>query len=293
MDIEEIKSKIKDTFLMVSPNLEKLNHNVCGLVVLKNNTMSHTKTLIFLLLVPIYSFPQDLIIQDVETGEPLPGVNVYSGSTGTTTDTNGVCSLDEFYDDDEITVSHIGYGKTKFKKSEIPDTLHLKISTIPISGISVLSLKSKKQRRRFRKLERDVMKVYPYAVLVGRLLDEYSAILDSLGELSYFKGKREKKKVFRSIEDQLIEKYGNRVRRMTKHQGRILTRLIDREISLTSYKIIKDFRTGFTAGFWQLTARLFGHNLRSEYDPSKGEDRLIEHIIITLIHQEDHEPPDS
>ena len=255
--------------------------------------MSHTKTLIFLLLVPIYSFPQDLIIQDVETGEPLPGVNVYSGSTGTTTDTNGVCSLDEFYDDDEITVSHIGYGKTKFKKSEIPDTLHLKISTIPISGISVLSLKSKTQRRRFRKLERDVMKVYPYAVLVGRLLDENSAILDSLGELSYFKGKREKKKVFRSIEDQLIEKYGNRVRRMTKHQGRILTRLIDRETSLTSYKIIKDFRTGFTAGFWQLTARLFGHNLRSEYDPSKGEDRLIEHIIITLIHQEDHEPPDS
>ena len=66
------------------------------------------------------------------------------------------------------------------------------------------------------------MKVYPYAVLVGRLLDEYSAILDSLGELSYFKGKREKKKVFRSIEDQLIEKYGNRVRRMTKHQGRYL-----------------------------------------------------------------------
>ena len=133
---------------MVSPNLEKLKHNVCGLVVLENYTMNHVKTLIFLLFVPIYSFPQDLIIQDVETREPLPGVNVYSGSTGTTTDTNGVCSLDEFYDDDEIMVSHIGYGKTKFKKSEMPDTLHLKISTIPISGISVLSLKSKKQRRR-------------------------------------------------------------------------------------------------------------------------------------------------
>ena len=277
----------------MSPNLEKLNHNVSELVVLKNNTMNHAKTLIFLLLIPIYSFPQDLIVQDVETREPLPGVNVYSGSTGTTTDTNGVCSLDEFYDDDEIMVSHIGYGKTKFKKSEIPDTLHLKISTIPISGISVLSLKSKKQRRRFRKLERDVMKVYPYAVLVGRLLDEYSVILDSLGELSYFKGKRGKKKVFRSIEDQLIAKYGNRVRRMTKHQGRILTRLIDRETSLTSYKIIKDFRNGFTAGFWQLTARLFGHDLRSEYDSSKGEDGLIEHIIITLLHQRDHEPPDS
>ena len=66
---------------------------------------------------------------------------------------------------------------------------------------------------------------------------------------------------------------------MKKSQGRILIRLVDRETSRTSYDIIKDFRNIFSAGFWQLTARVFGHNLRSVYNQNKGEDRMIEYII--------------
>ena len=46
---------------------------------------------------------------------------------------------------------------------------------------------------------------------------------------------------------------------------------------------IKDFRGFLAAGFWQVTARLFGHNLKSSYNPKKGEDKMIEHIIDTII----------
>ena len=58
--------------------------------------------------------------------------------------------------------------------------------------------------------------------------------------------------------------------------------MIDRETNRTSYNIIKDFRNVFSASFWQLTARMFGHNLKSGYKPQKGEDRLIE-IIVSKI----------
>ena len=58
-----------------------------------------------------------------------------------------------------------------------------------------------------------------------------------------------------------------------------LIRLIDRETDKTSYEIIKDFRNIFSASFWQITARVFGHNLRSLYNKNKGEDRIIEYII--------------
>ena len=116
------------------------------------------------------------------------------------------------------------------------------------------------------------------------MLGEYSEVLDSLGGLSYFKRTGEKKKIFKSIEKQLISKYGKRVRTLTKRQGRILIRLIDRETDSTSYQIIKDFRNIFSAGFWQLTALFFRHNLKSKYNPDKGEDKLIEHIIVNLIH---------
>ena len=85
--------------------------------------------------------------------------------------------------------------------------------TIPAGSIHVLGLKSKKAKKRFHKLERDVIRVYPYAQLVGILLDEYSTVLDSINGLWYFRRKQAKKKVFQDIENQLTATYGRRVRK--------------------------------------------------------------------------------
>ena len=232
------------------------------------------------ILTPLYT--QKLKIQDFQTKEPLPGVNVFSSTYGTTTDTNGVCSLEKFSEKDEIVFSHIGYKMIQATKHNLSDNLYLTIASIPMDRVSVLSFKSTEEKKKFKKLERDVIKVYPYALLVGRLLGEYSDVLDSIESLSYFKRIGKKKKIFKSIEKQLISKYGNRVRKLTKKQGRILIRLIDRETNSTSYQIIKDFRIIFSAGFWQLTARIFRHNLKSKYTPESGEAKLIEHIIVNL-----------
>jgi len=238
---------------------------------------------LFLLLIPVATFSQRLIIQDLQTKSPLAGVNIYSAEYGTTTDTNGVCNLQGFPMKDEITLSHIGYMAIKITKNNLSDTLYLQAANVPIKGVSVISFKSKKERKRYNKLERDVIRVYPYAVLIGRLLQEYSAVMDSIAELSFFKRRKGEKEVFTAIEDQLIVTYGKQVRRLTKNQGRILIRLVDRETDFTSHQIIKDFRGFFIAGFWQLTARLFGHNLKSNYNPEFGEDKLIEHILNTKI----------
>ena len=238
---------------------------------------------LFLLLIPVATFSQRLVIQDLQTKSPLAGVNIYSIEYGTTTDTNGVCNLQGFPMEDEITLSHIGYMAIKITKNNLSDTLYLQAANVPIKGVSVISFKSKKERRRYNKLERDVIRVYPYAVLIGRLLQEYSAVMDSIAELSFFKRRKGKKEVFTAIEEQLIATYGKQVRRLTKNQGRILIRLVDRETDFTSHQIIKDFRGFFIAGFWQLTARLFGHNLKSNYNPEFGEDKLIEHILNTRI----------
>jgi len=238
---------------------------------------------LFLLLIPVATFSQRLIIQDLQTKSPLAGVNIYSAEYGTTTDTNGVCNLQGFPMKDEITLSHIGYMAIKITKNNLSDTLYLQAANVPIKGVSVISFKSKKERKRYNKLERDVIRVYPYAVLIGRLLQEYSSVMDSIAELSFFKRRMGGKEVFTAIEDQLIVTYGKQVRRLTKNQGRILIRLVDRETDFTSHQIIKDFRGFFIAGFWQLTARLFGHNLKSNYNPEFGEDKLIEHILNTKI----------
>ena len=78
---------------------------------------------------------------------------------------------------------------------------------------------------------------------------------------------------------ELILKHGYSIKKLKKSEGRILIKLIDRETKKTSYEIIRIFRNTFSASFWQLTARLFGHNLHSIYDKNRGEDRIIEYII--------------
>ena len=90
---------------------------------------------------------------------------------------------------------------------------------------------------------------------------------------------QKKRSIFSKIEDDLISEYGYSVKKLKRSQGRILIKLVDRETDRTSFQVIKEFRNIFSAGFWQLTARVFGHNLLSEYNPNDGEDRIIENII--------------
>jgi len=41
---------------------------------------------------------------------------------------------------------------------------------------------------------------------------------------------------------------------------------------------VTELRGKFSAFFWQGLARIFGHNLKSEYDPN-GADKDIEYIV--------------
>ena len=66
--------------------------------------------------------------------------------------------------------------------------------------------------------------------------------------------------------------------KMTRYEGKILLKLIDRETNHTVFKIIKEFRSGVTATFYQVLAQMFGNNLKLEYDPT-GEDEMLEYIV--------------
>ena len=221
---------------------------------------------------------QTIILIDTQTGKPIENVNVFVGNNGTTTNSNGSCNLDIFNKNDQITFSMIGYRDFTLPFNQIPEVVYLINESISMELVNVVG-ESKKSRNRYIRLERNVRKVYPYANKISELLVEYSSIIDSLEEYSGIIRYQKKREIFSKIEEELISKYGHSIKKLTKSQGRILIRLVDRETNRTSYKIIKDFRNIFSAGFWQITARVFGHNLRSIYNPDKGEDRMIEYII--------------
>ena len=63
--------------------------------------------------------------------------------------------------------------------------------------------------------------------------------------------------------------------------------MVDRETDKTSFQVIKEFRNIFSAAFWQLTARVFGHDLLSDYNPKDGEDSVIENIINKIENEKE------
>jgi hypothetical protein len=126
--------------------------------------------------------------------------------------------------------------------------------------------------RKTRRLIRNVKKAYPYAQLASMKLHAYNE------KLKAAKTDRERKRLMRKAEKELKKEYGDDLKKLTFTQGHILLKLIDRETGETSYELVEELRGKFTAFFWQSFARIFGFNLKRDYDPD-GEDRKIEQIV--------------
>lgn len=149
------------------------------------------------------------------------------------------------------------------------------IPDITLDEIEVLLLKypkTKRGRRKLSKYVKNVKHVLPYAKLAGRKLIEYDKILLAA------KSDKERRKIMKQAEKELTEEFTDDIKDMTFSQGLILIKLIDRETGETSYNLVQELRGKFTAFFYQAFARLWGFNLKVDYDP-EGEDRQLETIV--------------
>ena len=127
--------------------------------------------------------------------------------------------------------------------------------------------------RRYRRLVEAVKKVYPIAQIAKAKM----ATMEE--ELRRLPTKKAQKEYIKQVYHEIKDEYTPVLKHMTRTQGRVLLKLIDRETEYTAYEVLKEFRGGFVAGFWQGVSKIFGQNLKSEYD-KEGEDRMIEQIVI-------------
>jgi len=150
---------------------------------------------------------------------------------------------------------------------------HVYLPQLDIFGKA--KFKSRQEEQQYWRLVTRVKKVYPYAKEAGRLFEKYQIEVppDASG--------RVRRKYVRKAEDELMELYGPKLKQMSITDGRILIKLIDRETHYTSYDLIDNVKGSVPAFLWQGVARVFGNNLKSQYDPF-GEDRQIEMIIYFI-----------
>jgi hypothetical protein len=129
--------------------------------------------------------------------------------------------------------------------------------------------------RKYRRMIYNVRRAYPYAVIANLKLKK----LDQ--QLTGIKSKKLQQEFIKEAEAEIMLEFENDIKRLSVKQGIILVKLIDRETGRTSYEVLKDIRGGFTAFFWQGVARIFGNDLKLQYDP-EGKDKLIEDIIMAM-----------
>lgn len=149
---------------------------------------------------------------------------------------------------------------------------------VEIKEVTIVGRVSKGRQYPYARYERlvyNIKRVYPYSLVVREKLSEVNYELERIPD------DRERRKYIRDIEKDVFREYEDDVRKLTITQGRLLLKLIDRETRNTSFILIQQYRGNFSASFWQAVARIFGTNLKEEYDPA-GEDALIERIVLDI-----------
>ena len=149
-----------------------------------------------------------------------------------------------------------------------------KIFTSNIPQLDIIDFIDNAERRRFYKLKRRVLKVYPYALQTKFKVDSLNFALDSIGK------KRKKRKHIRSVAKIIKKQYSTALKNLSMKEGRILIKLIYRETGISTYRLLREYRGWWSATMWQTFAKMYDHDLKSTFDPvNVREDMFIDKIL--------------
>ena len=143
------------------------------------------------------------------------------------------------------------------------------------------------ERKAYYILRRRIKKVYPYAVLAGKRLAQLDVRLDGVSS------KRKKKKYIKRVQKYIEDEFAPKLKKFTQSEGRILIKLIYRQTGINTYDIVKKYKSGWSAFWFNTTASLFNISLKAVYNPfQNSEDLKIEGILIeSFVNGELEEAP--
>lgn len=140
---------------------------------------------------------------------------------------------------------------------------------------SPITFRSTKDRMAYSKLIRDVKKTLPYAKEIAGIITETYEYMETLPD------DKARQKHLNKMEKYLMDEYTPKMKKLTRSQGQLLMKLVDRETNSSSYHIIDAFMGSFKAWTYNVFAGLFGNSLKTRYNPY-GEDRMTERVCVLV-----------
>lgn len=141
---------------------------------------------------------------------------------------------------------------------------------------SKLTAAQKAARAKYDRLRNAVYVTYPYARRAGIVMNDINMKLSTVTK------KEERKKYIQSREKELKKEFSDPLTNLSVYQGKVLMKLINRETGNDCYELIKEYKGGVTARFYQTVAFFFNSNLKQPYD-SQNEDIVIERFVMEVL----------
>jgi len=139
-----------------------------------------------------------------------------------------------------------------------------------VSITSPRSFANYDEYRKYVRYRRYAQKVYPYAVEAIKIFREVEYATENLS-------KRKRKKHIRKLSKQLKKEFNDPLKKLTKTQGYILVKMIERELDTPMYDLVKGLKGGFTAGYYNQFGKLYGYELKTGY--VEGQDKLLDIVL--------------
>lgn len=152
------------------------------------------------------------------------------------------------------------------------DTLQIKLDDIWL--IPKIQFSSAEARKDYLITRRRVYKVYPFAALAAERMQVVDDLLETLPD------KHSKKVYLRRAQNFMQEEFTDTLKNFTRSEGRILFKLIYRQTGQTTFELIKEYRSGWNAFWFNTAASVYDLSMKQTFDPyTDKEDYYIEDIL--------------
>ncbi len=150
------------------------------------------------------------------------------------------------------------------------------IPFVTLMEVPVIStrMRTPEEEAAYKRMKRNVIKVYPYAQRATQIMNELEAITSGIDK------RRHEKKYRKRLEKQLKEEFTDELKKLTVSQGKVLIKLIERDTGRDMYDLIKSQKSGITAFFYQGIGKRFGYDLKQGYKVEENKD--LEEIVTYL-----------
>lgn len=133
-----------------------------------------------------------------------------------------------------------------------------------VSITSPRKFDSQEDYLKYKKFRRYAVIVYPYAKEAIRIFRELEYASDHLS-------KRARKKKIKELEKELKSEFEEPLSKLTKLQGKIMIKMIEKETGYSMFELMKSLRGRFTAFYWHQFSKLFSYDLKEGYNIGQYE----------------------